>query len=235
MLELMETRLSKAYSGNSHRPLGALSTISSIKCFSLIINDISDPEQCLRKDLHEVTTYQWKPAAVSFAFSSDGVSPEQMKGYHLQESRALQHWFTMNFSQLHKIIVLPQEKILRCDVASSSDGDGFSQLKSRIENLEIASTSESDLPVIVFIHKINTCIVHFEHYLEAYLKKYAEDFSGQRVICVFHVENLNGKEYPKIDLGGSDCHITLFTAFNPLEKPVTLLIADIEYTRNEDS
>ena len=66
-----------------------------------------------------------------------------------------------------------------------------------------------------------------KHYLEAYLKKYAEDFSRQRMICIFHVENLSVKECPEIDLGRSDRHITFFSAFNLVEKPVTLLLAGV--------
>lgn len=177
-----------------------------------------------------LAVYHWSPAAVSFA-EFDRISPKQRKGYHLQELMVLQHWFTMNLSQLKKIIVLPEEEILKCDMGST--GDDISHLKSRIEEHENSSSHESNLPVIVFIHKINPHIVNFKHYLEAYLKKYAEDFSRQQVICVFHVENLSVKECPEIDLGRTrrDRHVTFFSAFNPAEKPVTLLIADVRDRR----
>ena len=220
-------RLNKACKKNAYL-LGMFTTSSGVNYLSLLINGISDPELSLRSDLHrQVTMYQWRSAAVSFA-SFDGVSPEQLKEYHLQESTALQNWFTTNFNKLHRIIVLPEEKVLKSGSADVCNYDVFSQLKSRIEDLEISSTCEFNLPVIVFIHRINTCIVHFERYLEAYLKTYVEDFSRQQVICVFPVENLCEKECPKIDLDSSGCHVTLFSAFNPAEKPISLLIAAVK-------
>ena len=220
--------LEKAREKNAYL-LGMFTDCSGIVYLSLFINNITDPDGNLRSALHQQLArchWIWSPAAVSFA-EFDRISPKQRKGYHLQELMVLQHWFTMNFSQLKKIIVLPEEEILKCDMASTGDGDGISHLKSKIEERENSSSHESNLPVVVFIHKINPHIVNFTHYLEAYLKKYAEDFSRQRVICVFHVENLSVKECPEMDLGRSDRHVTFFSAFNPAEKPVTLLIADV--------
>ena len=219
-------RLRKACEKNTYL-LGMFTDCSGIVYLSLFINNITDPNQNLRSALHQpLAVYHWSPAAVSFA-EFDRISPEQRKGYHLQELMVLQHWFTMNLSQLKKIIVLPEEEILKCDMGST--GDDISHLKSRIEEHENSSSHESNLPVIVFIHKINPSIVNFKHYLEAYLKKYAEDFSRQQVICIFHVENLSVKECPEIDLGRTrrDRHVTFFSTFNPAEKPVTFLIADV--------
>ena len=230
LVKLIFVRLGNTWEKNAD-PLGMFTDCSGIVYLSLFINNITDPNRNLRNALHQpLAVYHWDPAAVSFA-EFDRISPEQQKEYHLQELMVLQHWFTMNFSQLKKIIVLPEEEILKCDMASTGDGDGISHLKSRLEECENSSSHESNLPVVVFIHKINPHIVNFEHYLEAYLKKYAEDFSRQRVICVFHVENLSVKECPEIDLGRSDRHVTFFSAFNPAEKPVTLLIADVRDRR----
>ena len=213
--------------------LGAfISTASDpgVERLALVVNEVTDPEHTLRTALHRpVAMYLWRPGGVSFA-TLDGVSTDIQELTGIQELAALENWFASTFTQVHKVIVLPEEEVLKSDSVHAGDSDGFLWLKSSIEEFVTPSSRESGLlPVVVFICKVNAeIIVHFESYLQASLKKYAEHFSRQRMICVFHVENLSVKECPRIDLGRSDCHVTFFSAFDPSEKPITLLIADVE-------
>lgn len=213
--------------------LGMFTTSLSANYLSLVINNVTDPDHTLRCALHRrVAVYLWKSGCRVPYPACERLTQKQVKGYLLQESIALQHWFTTNLPRVHKVVVLPEEDILKsnsaCAAAAADYTDVLSRLRSRVEELDFPSTYESNLPVVIFVRKINTDIVCFEEYLEAYLKKYAECFSHQRLICVFHLENLSANACPQIDLGRSDCHVAFFSAFDPSEKPISLLIADVK-------
>ncbi|KAL8620856.1 hypothetical protein ACOMHN_047027 [Nucella lapillus] len=210
--------------------VGMFTTSHGVNYLFLIINHFSDQHQLLRKALHQrLAMYQWREADLPFS-SFEGIPAKRLQGHHLQESFILRKWFTTNFQQISKAILLPEEELLlSSDPTCSTDSNCFAQLKCRMEECEVSSAQvyKSDLPLVIFIRKIDRNIVCFERYLQACLKKYSKDFENRRVTCIFHVDNLSLKKCPRLDLGGADCSIKLYTAFSPFERPISLVIADV--------
>ncbi|XP_076455228.1 uncharacterized protein LOC143289889 isoform X2 [Babylonia areolata] len=213
--------------------VGIFTHCCSVNYLLLHINHTNDQQQILRRRLHaRMAVYQWR-GTESFLTSSDGVPGTMLLACRLHEAAILRRWFTVNVGQVLKVVVLPEEEVLLNGRPACGDSPCLAQLKAWLEEAEVSSsppphTSHSDLPVMLFIRRMDPDIVSFQHYLQACLKKYCRDFEGRRLICVFHVDNLNVKRCPQIDVGPHECCVKLYTAFKPSEKRVSLVIADVE-------
>ena len=227
LVELIVVRLSSALNTNGE-PLGKFTSTHGVNYLTLFINSVSDPENHLRSSVHEpLALYQWtRDEIIPAAFAK--LLPAYRQSFLAQEMARLQHWFSENFSRVSKVVILPEEDVLKWDSCEACGSNPFSLLRSGIEECQVPCTCRSDLPVVVFIERMNSSVVLFEGYLQAYMNKFITELPKLPLIFAFPAENLQTRGFPHLDLGSPKHHLKLCSAFNPSEKPITFVLAEIK-------
>lgn len=229
--QLISLCLRKASKANDYlmgKLMSSLSTSGPVYYIMFFITTICDSKQNIRRALHHSRVHPLNPGDDFLPL--DTFLPDRRCDYVHLESAVLWKWFRQNFSKdPYRIIYIPEEEIFRLD--SGRSGAGLDLLKSR---LAVDSCSRADIPVmILMMHRVKANLIYFENYLQACLSHYIQSAGRFHVACVFPVENLREKKCPWIELGIDGCPVRFFSAFDPSQKPVSMLVAELKRERQE--
>ena len=222
--KLIVNQLDKACKKSQYL-LGMLTTSFNVTYLCILVCNVSDPCQKLRHGLHKQELLHTLRAGESCLEEVEILTSMQPQLHSVQECVALVGWLTLNVKTPYQVIVRPEDEVV-LDTSGHSPGqhDVFAQLQSAVSSMNLPTVSETaDVPVVVFIRKVSSAVVRFESYLQLCLQKYADK---KFVIFVFHAENMTEKKCPNLEVDG--CRVSLFSAFNPRKRPVSVIMATVE-------
>ncbi|XP_076459965.1 uncharacterized protein LOC143293032 isoform X2 [Babylonia areolata] len=239
----ISTCLHKASKNNEYL-MGRLVCRGDIYYATLFINDISDPRRRVRRALHHSGLFPLDSAVgggdARLPSLDILLSNHLHEDYVRLETRVFLNWFRSTFSKDPcRVRCVPEDRFLRQEDSSSCSG--LELLRSELTAADSSVHMSSEAPLIVFVHRMKSGVVRFEKYLRLCLGQYVGDAAttttttttssssssrGLRLACVFPVDNLEERRCPScLKLDCPDCVVRFFAAFDPSQKPVTMLVA----------